>query len=173
MVQLKLIPVHSGDTDCSTFGVKPFVRKNFSVGKDFLAIDGLKQQNSHLEAILLERYRHANVERILSQDTFHVIRPLDFFETNQKSMPIAVQIPLGWVLSGPLPSTSGLLSTCFKVVTQIGNDFSLADQFRSWYNMQSFGAYKKVDPRSASDARSQKTLEDTTYHDGFWNQVGM
>ena len=39
--------------------------------------------------------------------------------------------------------------------------------------MESFGAYKPVDPRSASDASGQRILEDTTYHDGFRDQVGM
>ena len=44
LVELKLIPLHSGDTECSTFDVKPFVRKHFSVGNDFINVDGLKQR---------------------------------------------------------------------------------------------------------------------------------
>ena len=39
--------------------------------------------------------------------------------------------------------------------------------------MESFGAYKQVDRRFASDARGQKILEDTTCHDGCRYQVGM
>ena len=48
---------------------------------------------------------------ILGQDVFHCIRPLKYFKTDRKNIPIAVRLPLGWVLSGPLPSTSGLIST--------------------------------------------------------------
>ena len=166
MVQLKLIPVHSGDTEYSTFDVKPFVREHLSVANDFIDVNGLKQQYPHLEQILLKRYSYANVGMIRGQDMFLVIRPLEYFETDRKGTPIAVQIPLGWVSSGPLPSTSGLFSTCFKAVTQIEIDFNLAKKIRSWYDMESFGAYKQVDPRSASDARGRKILEVTTYHDG-------
>ena len=110
---------------------------------------------------------------ILGQDVFHAIRPLEYFETDQKDTPIAVRLPLGWVLSGPLPSTSGLFSICFKSVTESEEDSKLADQLRSWYDIESYGAYKKVDPRSAADARALKILDETTYHDGCRYQVGM
>ena len=39
--------------------------------------------------------------------------------------------------------------------------------------MESFAAMKQVDPRSAADARASKILQETTYHDGCRNQVGM
>ena len=39
--------------------------------------------------------------------------------------------------------------------------------------MEMFGACKEVDLLSASDARGQKILEDTTYHDGCRYQVGL
>ena len=98
---------------------------------------------------------------------------MEYFETDQKGTPIAVRIPLDWGSSGPLPSTSGLFSTCFKAVSEIDNHFNLAHQIRSWYDMESFGAYKQVHPRFASDARVQKILEGTTHHDGCRYWVGM
>ena len=39
--------------------------------------------------------------------------------------------------------------------------------------MESFGAYKQVDSRSAADARAMKILEETTFNDGCRYQVGM
>ena len=39
--------------------------------------------------------------------------------------------------------------------------------------MESYGAFKQVDSRSAADARAEKILDDTTYHDGSRYQVGM
>ena len=39
--------------------------------------------------------------------------------------------------------------------------------------MESYGAMKQVDSRSAADARAEKILDETTYHDGTRYQVGM
>ena len=119
------------------------------VGNDVIDVDQLKQQYPHLEPVALSKYSYGDVEMILGQDVFHSIRPLEYFEADRKNTPIAVRLPLGWVLSGPLPSTSGLVSTCFKAVTQSESDSKLADQLRSWYEMESFAAMKQVDPRSA------------------------
>ena len=81
---------------------------------------------------------------------------------------------MGWVLSGPLPSTSGLFSTCFKAVTtNKDTDSELAEQLRSWYDIESYGAFKQVDSRSTADAREEKILESPTYHDKTRKQVGM
>ena len=136
-------------------------------------VELLKQKYPHLEPIALQKYSYADVEMILGQDVFHSIRPLEYFESDRKDTPIAVRLPLGWVLSGPLPSTSGLFSTCFKAVVENESDSKLADQLRSWYEMESFGAKKQVDPRSAADARALNILENTTYHDGSRYHVGM
>ena len=39
--------------------------------------------------------------------------------------------------------------------------------------MESYGAYKQVDPRSAADARVLEILEATTFHNGQKYDVGM
>ena len=91
---------------------------------------------------------------IFRRDMFHCIRPLEYFETERKNTPIAIRLPLGWVLSGPLPSTLGLSLTCFNAVTQSETDSKLADQIRAWYDIEPYEAYKQVHPRSAADARA-------------------
>ena len=83
-----------------------------------------------------------DVEMIFGQDLLHCKRSLEYFETDPKNTPIAVRLTFGWVLSGPLPSASGLFFTCFKAVTQIESDFNLADQIRNWYELEPFRAYK-------------------------------
>ena len=173
MVELKLTPVHSGGT-CPPFPVKPYVRGDLHVGSDVIDVAALKTKYPHLEPIALNKYSYADVDMILGQDVFHFIRPLEYFDSDRKNTPVAVRLPLGWVLSGPLPSTSGLFSTCFKAVTSNNDtDSELADQLRSWYDMESYGAFKQVDSRSAAVARAEKILEETTYHDGSRYQVGM
>ena len=171
-VELKLTPVHSGGS-CSSFPVTPYVRDDLKVGNDIIDVDKLKTTYPHLEPIPLSKYSYSDVEMILGQDVFHCIRPLEYFEADRPNTPIAVRSPLGWVLSGPLPSTTGLFSTCFKAVTSSENDSILAEQLRSWYDMVSYGAYKQVDSRSAADARAMKILEETTFNDGCRYQVGM
>ena len=52
-------------------------------------------------------------------------------------------------------------------------DFELASQVKSWYDMESYGALKQVDPRSASDAGALEILENTTVHNGKRYDVGM
>ena len=173
MVELKLTPVHSGGS-CSPFTIKPYVRDNLSVGTDTIDVDRMKTKYPHLEPVPLHKYSYADVDMILGQDVFHFIRPLEYFDSDCKNAPVAVRLPLGWVLSGPLPATSGLFSTCFKAVTSNEDaDSELVDQIRSWYDMESYGAMKQVDSRSAADARAEKILDETTYHDGSRYQVGM
>ena len=45
-------------------------------------------------------------------------------------------------------------------------DFELASQVKSWYDMESYGALKQVDPRSAADAQALDILENTTVENG-------
>ena len=108
---------------------------------------------------------------ILGQDVYHAIRPLEYFAADEKSSPFTVRLPIGWVLSGPLPSSSGLVSTCFNA--NMEQDFELASQVKSWYDMESNGALKQVDPRSSSDASAHEIFENTTVHNGKRYNVGM
>ena len=64
MVELKLTPVHSGGP-CSPFAVKPYVRKDLSVGTDFISVEMLKTKYPHLEQIALKKYSYAEVEMTL------------------------------------------------------------------------------------------------------------
>ena len=93
------------------------------------------------------------------------------FETDSKSSPVAVRLPLGWVLSGPIPSASGLISTSFKSVVE--HDSELATQIKSCSDMESYGAVKQVDPRSVSDRRAVEILDQSSVHEKGLYFVGM
>ena len=60
---------------------------------------------------------------------------------------------------------------CFKA--NIEQDFELNCQVKSWYDMESYGKFKQVDPQFAADARAQEILETTTFHNGQRYDVGM
>ena len=172
-VELRLTPVHSGGS-CSSFPVTPYVRDDLKVANDIIDVDKLETTYPHLELIPLSKYSYSDIEMILGQDVFHYIRPLEYFEADSSNTPIAVRSPLGWVLSGPVPSTTGLFSTCFKPIASSENDSSLAEQLRcSWYDIESCGAYKLVDSRSPADARAMKILKETIFTVGCRYQAGM
>ena len=55
----------------------------------------------------------------------------------------------------------------------IEHDNVLVCQVKSCYDIESFGANKQVDSRSAADARAHEILESTTMHNGLRYDVGM
>ena len=55
----------------------------------------------------------------------------------------------------------------------MAQDFELASQVKSWFEMESYGALKQVDPRSTADARAHDVLENTTVHNGKKKDLGM
>ena len=72
--------------------------------------------------------------------------PLGTFWGWNSISPCALRLPIGWVLSDPLPPSFKLNSSCFKCVVEY---MSLADRFKTWYELESYGAFKQVDARSA------------------------
>ena len=90
---------------------------------------------------------------------------------DSKSSPVAVRLPLGWVLGGPMPSASGLISTSFKAVVE--HDSELATRIKSWFDMESYGAVKQVDPCSASDRQAVEILDQSEVHEKGRYFVGM
>ena len=55
----------------------------------------------------------------------------------------------------------------------IEHDNELVGQVKSWYDIESIGADKQVDSRSAADPRAHEILENTTVHNGLRYDVGM
>ena len=157
--------------DFESFTVRPYMREILNVGSDIIDVKSMQESYPHLAVLDPVRYSYGDIEIILGQDVYHAIRPLENFSADEKCSPFAVRLPIGWVLSGPFPSSSSFVSTCFKA--NIERDYELACQVRSWYDMESYGAFKQVDPRSAADARAQEVLETTIFHNGQRYDVGM
>ena len=63
----------------------------------------------------------------------------------------------------PLPPSVISPSLCFKCVVE---DSFLTDQIKSWYELESYGAFKKVDARSAADKHALSTLNSKTVRNG-------
>ena len=99
-------------------------------------------------------YKYEDVEIIIGQDFYHAIRPVEYLLGEDSISPCAVRLPIGWVLSGPLPPLPCVVE-----------DMSLADQIKTWYELESYGAFKQVDARSAADKRALSVLKNDTFHD--------
>ena len=87
------------------FKVSPYVMENLNVGADVINIKALQETYPHLAVLDAVTYCYGNFEMILGQDVYHVIRPLEYFASDEKSSPYAVRWAIGWVLSGPLTSS--------------------------------------------------------------------
>ena len=159
--------------DFEPFTINPFVKESLNVGSDILKVQALQETYPHFTHAVLDpvTYSYKDIEMIPGQDVYHAIRPLEYFSDDEKRSPVAVRLPIGWVLSGPLPSSSCLTSTCFK--KNIEHDNELASQVKSWNDIESFGANKQVDSRSDADAKAHKIIENTTVHNGLRYDVGM
>ena len=112
VVQLTVTP-HK-DQDFEAFTVRPCVRETLNVGSDIIDVKSMQETYPHLAVLDPVRYSYGEIEMILAQDVYHAIRPLEYFSADEKCSPFAVRLPIGWVLSGPLPSSSSLVSVCFK-----------------------------------------------------------
>ena len=123
-----------------------------------------------MEPIDSVEFRYADVEMILGQDVYEYICPLEYCQDKSQKSPFEVRLPIVWVLSGPLPASTGLISTCLHCNIE---DVSLVEQVKSCYELESYGTYKQVDARSSDDKRPYKILEASTKHDGDRYAVGM
>ena len=157
VVQLAVTP-HK-DHDFEAFTVRPYVRETLNVGSVIIEVKSMQEIYPHLAVLYPVKYSYGNIEMILGQDVYHAICPLEYFAADENCSLFAVRLPIGWVLSGPLPSSSCLVSTCFQA--NFEQDYELACLVKSWYEIESYGLYKQVEPQSA-----QRMLA----HRKYWKQ---
>ena len=168
---VELIVTQRDNQVIEPFKIRLYVKEDLNVGADVIIIKALQETYPHLAVLDPVTYCYANIEMILGQDVYHAIRPSEYFAADKKCPPFAVRLPIGLVSSLPLPSLSGYVSNCFKSNMEL--DFELASQIKSWYDMESYGALKQVDTRSAADARALDILENTTVHNRKKYDFGM
>ena len=155
-----------------SFSISPYVKNEIDIGNETLDLKALKDKYPHLEPVPGEKIHYSDVKLILGQDAYEAIRPLEYFTVRRtKDTPLAVRLALGWVLSGPVPSTVACPSTCFTATSEQNDE--LAQVVKSWYDLESYGTYKTVDSKSQADARAMDILESTTFCDGVRYHVGM
>ena len=116
-------------------------KDKFKVDTDTVNIPALQSKYPYLAAIKPIVYNYADLDLINCQDIFHAIRRQEIFssEIDPNTSLVAVRLPIGWVLSGPMPTSTRFLSICFKCNT---HDTELAGQIKRWNEIESYWAYK-------------------------------
>ena len=145
------------------FSLCAYVKDSIRIGSELINIADLQNKYPQLAPIKPIQYTYEDVEVIIGQDYYHAVRPIEFILGDDKNSPCSVRLPIGWVLSGPLPPSGNSTSSCFKCVVE---DSSLTDQIKSWYELESYGAFKQVDARSAADKHALSILNSETVHNG-------
>ena len=100
------------------FTVSPYVRETLNVGSDIIDVKLIQETYPHLAVLNPVRHSYRDIEMILGQDVYHAIRLLEYFSANEKCSTFAVRLHIGWVISGPIPSCSSLVSTGFKAIVE-------------------------------------------------------
>ena len=145
------------------FSLCAYVKDSIRIGSELINIADLQNKYPQLAPIKPIQYTLEDVEVIIGQDCYHAVRPIDFILGDDKNSPCSFRLPIGWVLSGPLPPSDNSTSSCFKCVVE---DSSLTNQIKSWYELESYGAFKQVDARSAADKHALSILTSETVHNG-------
>ena len=140
-----------------------YVKDNIRIGSELINIADLQNRYPQLAPIKPNQYTYEDVEVIIGQDYYHVVKPIEFILGDDKNSPCSVRLPIGWVISGPLPPSVNSTSSYFKCVVE---DSSLTDQIESWYQLELYGAFKQVDARSAADKHALSILNSETVHNG-------
>ena len=89
------------------------VRAGLSLGDEKLDLKNVKSCCPHLKVIKADVIDYSKISVILGQDVYSAICPIGY-QTSDNHLPWAVKLPIGWVLSGPLPNCKSLKSSvCF------------------------------------------------------------
>ena len=147
VVQLTVIP-HK-NLDLEAFNVLHYMRETLNVGCDILDVKSMQETCPHLAEPDPVRCGYGNIETKLGKDAYNAINKLEYFSADEKCSPIDIHLPL--------LSNSSLVSACFEA--NFEQDFQIAFQVKSWYDMEKYGAYKQVDPRSAAESRAMEYLK--------------
>ena len=148
LVELTLKPRKNNALEYSKIG--SYLKENLVVGADIINNNTLEETCSHLSVLDRVTFCFANIEMILELNMYHAIRPLKFFAADEKCSRFAVGLPMGSVLRGLLPSSSGLIWTGYKAIMK--QDFKISSQVKFSFDMESYGALRQADPKKVRNA---------------------
>ena len=117
-----------------------------------------------MENLVDDVFVYFTIAVILGQNVFSAICPIGY-RTSDNHIPRAVQLPIGWVVSGPMPNCKQLKESCWIFsTTDIDLDETdssanfLSGQVCKRWELQSFSSLVNIQPRSKSDKHAWKFL---------------
>ena len=147
-----------------------YTHPNTDVGTKIYNYQELKHAYPHLSVLSEETLKLKDVKMILGQNCYHTHRPVEY-ESCTNGEPWTVKTKLGRTLCGPLPQQKAVQMTP-SCVTASGDD-ALAEQVKSWWDIESFASRCDVSGRSKEDEKALQMLEQTTKFDGERYEVGL
>ena len=155
------------------------VRLGLSLSCGKLDLRKFKEACPHLKLVVADLIDHSKIEEILGQDVFSAICPVEN-RTPDNHSPWAVQLPICWVVSGPLPNCKPLqesqcmFSSAETVCSATDSDVeNLSAQVAKWWAFESYPWFKNSDPRSTSDKHALKILNESCNSTGSRYRVGL
>ena len=155
------------------------VRPGLSLGCKKLYLRSIKEACPHLKVVVADLIDYSKIEVILGQDVYSAICPVGY-RTSDNHSPWAVQLPIGWVVSGPLPNCKPLqeshcmFSSAETVCSATDSDVGiLSAQVAKWCALESYSSFNNVDPRSTNDKLALKILNGSCQFTGSRYRVGL
>ena len=101
------------------FSLCAYVKDNIRIDSELINFADLQNKYPQLAPIRPTQYTYEDVEVIIGQDYYHAVRPIEFILGDDKNSPCSVRLPIGWVISGPLPPSVNSTSSCPSVLLKI------------------------------------------------------
>ena len=167
--QVKIGPANASETNSESYAISS--RKNLLVGRTVYNLTELKQKYPHLKCVPFKEIDLSKIKVILGQNAYEMINPIDYKKAGRHK-PWAVRLPLGWTVSGPLP-TNELKFHGATAQVACAEDVQLADVVKKWWDMESYGTLAVADKRSQEDKLAAEILNSTIKFNGERYEVGL
>ena len=145
-------------------------QKNLEIGTSVYNVQEMKEKYPYLKCVGFKQIDLKKVAIILGQNAYELIRPVEY-KNGGENKPWAIKLPLGWTVSGPVPINQLKLSAACHVAND--NDMKLAEVFKKWWDMESYGTLKVADKRTEEDKLATEVLNSTIKINGERYEVGL
>ena len=152
-----------GKAMSDTHHMTVYTHPNIDAGTKIYNYQELSLAYSHLSVLSEETLKLKDVKMILGQNCYHIYRPVEY-KSCTNGEPWAVKTKLGWTLCGPLPRQKAV---------QMTEDDLLAEQIKTWWDIESYASRCDVSGRSKDDEKVLLMLEQTTKFHGERYEVGL
>ena len=156
-----------------------FTSKNLSLPRQSCHIEEIREiaSNLNLEKLCVENYSNIQPKIILSLSHAYLTVPLEAPLVSSKGGPIAMKTRLGWVIYGPMHSTSISKPRVLHLSVRDQQDPNLENMnnmMKSYFEIETFGV--KLDAKKVlakNDERALQILDDTTRRSGERFECGL